>query len=104
MVGGAYTIEVGAAMNTLVMGIQGTEVLQDQVLSVKGNQTTSVAKNHVVTVNGDLTINVKGTYRVQVGKCLYELHPDGTIKLIGGSIAIEGSGPVQVTGNDIDLN
>jgi type VI secretion system secreted protein VgrG len=103
-VGGAYTIEVGGFMNTLVTGIQATEVMSDQTFSVKGNQTTTVGKNYVLTVDGDLTINVKGVYRVKVGKALYELHPDGTIKLIGVGIAIEGSGPVQVTGNDIDLN
>jgi type VI secretion system secreted protein VgrG len=104
MVGLAYTINVGAAMNTAVGLAQFEEVGLDQTVIVGQNQTTTIGANHTVTVAGNYTNNVTGVIKIETGKSLLQMSPDGTIKLSGLIIQIDGSTSVQVTGQHVDLN
>ena len=87
-VGLGYQVSVGGAMNTTVGLIQGEQVGM--------SKTVTVGKSYSITAGDELEITV--------GKSSFKMDKDGNITLKGVKLLIEGSGPVQVNGHDIDLN
>lgn len=95
-VGAAYSLNVGAAMNTIV-GLSNTE----QVGHTKNIQ---VGKNTTLNTGENLVLEAGKTITLKVGKSMLVMDSEGKITLIGGDITFEASGPLQITGKDIDLN
>jgi len=87
-VGGAYQVSVAGAMNTSVGLAQGEEVgLSKQ---------TMVGKTYVIEA-GD-------RFEVRVGKSTLVMTSDGTVTINGSTFAFSASGPVQISGKDVDIN
>lgn len=95
-VGAAYSLNVGAAMNTIV-GLSNTE----QVGHTKNIQ---VGKNTTLNTGENLLLEAGKSITLKVGKSMLVMDSDGKITLLGGDITFEASGPLQITGKDIDLN
>ena len=79
-VGLAYNLNVGTVMATVV-GI---------------NQITKVGKTLSITAGEELSISV--------GKASLRMTADGKISINGAEIGIEASGPMQLSGKDVDIN
>ncbi|MGF6183862.1 type VI secretion system secreted protein VgrG [Massilia sp. UYP32] len=79
-VGLAYNLNVGTIMATVV-GI---------------SQITKVGKSVSITAGEELSITV--------GLAQFKMTADGKIFINGSQIGIEASGPVQISGNDVDVN
>jgi type VI secretion system secreted protein VgrG len=79
-VGLAYNLDVGTIMATVV-GI---------------SQITRVGKTLSITAGEELSITV--------GRAQFKMTADGKIFINGSQIGIEASGPVQISGNDVDVN
>jgi type VI secretion system secreted protein VgrG len=95
-VGAAYSLNVGAAMNTIV-GLSNTE----QVGHTKNIQ---VGKNTTLNTGENLVLEAGKSITLKVGKSMLVMDSEGKITLIGSDITFEASGPLQITGKDIDLN
>lgn len=95
-VGAAYSLNVGAAMNTIV-GLSNTE----QVGHTKNIQ---VGKNTTLNTGENLIFEAGKSITLKVGKSQLVMDSEGKITLLGGDITFEASGPLQITGKDIDLN
>ncbi len=87
-VGGAYAITVGGAMNTAV-GLA---------------QFEQVGLNKTVMVGKTLSISAGDEITIECGKSLIHMDKDGNVTIKGTRFNFESSGPVQITGKDIDLN
>lgn len=87
-VGAAYSLNVGAFMNTLVAAWQKEEVGQSKT----------------VTVGKTLTFQAGDRIELVCGKSQIVMESNGHITISGASFDFGASGPVQITGNDIDLN
>ncbi|WP_255987370.1 type VI secretion system Vgr family protein [Chitinolyticbacter albus] len=87
-VGAGYAVTVGGAMNTAVGLAQFEEVGL--------NKTVMVGKTLSITAGDEITL--------QCGKSLLRMDKAGNITITGTRFEFEASGPVQITGKDIDLN
>ncbi|HAQ24610.1 MAG TPA: type VI secretion system tip protein VgrG [Pseudomonas sp.] len=94
-IGTVYSQNVGLHMNTVV-GV---------------NQTTNVGKSYNLGVGaasgGESTSEIRmdaESITLQVGKAVMVLKSDGSVLINGTQFNFEASGPVQISGNDIDLN
>ncbi|WP_339616362.1 type VI secretion system tip protein TssI/VgrG [uncultured Gilvimarinus sp.] len=95
-VGAAYSLNVGALMNTIV-GLNQTE-------QIGQSKTTKVKKNTTINTGEDLVLEAGNSITLQVGKASLVLNSNGNITLVGNEVTLEASGPMQITGSDIDLN
>lgn len=95
-VGAAYAVTVGAGHAVTVAGAMNT--------AVGLAQFEQVGLNKVVNVGANYVIEVADRFEVRVGSSSFVLNSDGTIMLSGTKILIEGSGPVQINGQDVDIN
>lgn len=87
-IGAAYQVSVGGGMNTSVGLAQGEEVgLSKQ---------TMVGKTYVIEA-GD-------RFEVRVGKSVLVMTSDGTVTINGSTFDFSASGPVQISGKDVDIN
>ena len=87
-VGAAYSLNVGAFMNTVVAAWQKEQVGQSKTVDV-GKVFTMQAGDRIELV---------------CGKSRITLNSDGHISIDGSRFDFTASGPVQITGKDIDLN
>ncbi|WP_175494978.1 type VI secretion system tip protein VgrG [Xenorhabdus mauleonii] len=87
-VGLAYALTVGGAMNTAV------------VL----NQSEQVGAHKSVTVKNTLSITAGDVIELKCGASTLRMDSSGKITIKGTEFKFEASGPVQITGKDIDLN
>ncbi|QIO10374.1 type VI secretion system tip protein VgrG [Acinetobacter lanii] len=95
-VGAAYAVTVGAGHAVTVAGAMNTAVGLAQFEQV------GLAKN--ISVGKTFTIDVADKFELRVGASTLVLKSDGSITISGKEILIDGSGPVQINGKDIDLN
>ena len=95
-VGAAYAVTVGAGHAVTVGGAMNTAVGLAQFEQV------GLAKN--ISVGKTFTIDVADKFELRVGASSLILKADGSITISGKEILIDGSGPVQINGKDIDLN
>lgn len=87
-VGGAYTVTVAGATNTAV-GLASAE-------EVGLSKTTAVGKTYTITAGDRIEL--------RTGSASLILESNGNITLSGVQVLIEGSGPVQINGKDVDIN
>ncbi|CDG19895.1 VgrG [Xenorhabdus poinarii G6] len=87
-VGLAHTLTVGGAMNT----------------AVALSQSEQVGVHKSVIVGNTLSIKAGDVIELQCGASTLRMDSSGKITLIGTEFKFEASGPVQITGKDIDLN
>ena len=87
-IGGAYTVTVAGAINTAA-GLASAE-------EVGLSKTTMVGKTY--------TISAGDRIELKTGSASLILESNGHITLSGTQVLIEGSGPVQINGKDVDIN
>jgi type VI secretion system secreted protein VgrG len=85
----------------------GTTVLHDKTTTVKNDDTQTVESNRTITVNGTHTETIKKDTKIteaatqielKVGASTLLMKSDGSIKLEGVSVAIEGKAKVAIHG------
>ncbi|MCE3602763.1 type VI secretion system tip protein VgrG [Massilia sp. P8910] len=79
-VGLGYSLNVGMIMSTIV-GV---------------NQSTQVGQKISITAGDELSITV--------GKSSFIMKADGSVTIKGSKFNFEATGPVQITGKDVDIN
>ncbi|CBJ79453.1 Rhs element Vgr protein (fragment) [Xenorhabdus bovienii str. Jollieti] len=84
----AHTLTVGGVMNT----------------AVALSQSEQVGVHKSVIVGNTLSIKAGDVIELQCGASTLRMDSSGKITLIGTEFKFEASGPVQITGKDIDLN
>ncbi|WP_175709175.1 type VI secretion system Vgr family protein [Burkholderia ambifaria] len=87
-VGGGYQVTVVGAVNTSA-GLASAE-------EVGLSKTSMVGQSY--------TIKAGKVFEVTVGKSTFRMDEDGNITLKGVKLLIEGSGPVEINGKDVDVN
>ncbi|SEJ57528.1 MULTISPECIES: type VI secretion system Vgr family protein [unclassified Variovorax] len=87
-IGLGYQVTVGAAMNTTVALMQ----------------TEQVGQSKRVNVGKTLTLQAGERIELVCGKSSLVMTSEGVVTINGSSFDFSASGPVQVTGKDIDLN
>ncbi|WP_443089513.1 type VI secretion system Vgr family protein [Xenorhabdus sp. Sc-CR9] len=87
-VGLGYALTVGAAMNT----------------AVALSQSEQVGVHKSVIVGNTLSIKAGDVIELQCGASTLRMDSSGKITIQGTEFKFEASGPVQITGKDIDLN
>jgi type VI secretion system secreted protein VgrG len=87
-IGAAYQVSVGAGMNTTVALAQGEEV--------------GLSKN--VIVGKKFYIQAGDEFEIVVGKSSLVMKSDGTVLINGTQFNFSASGPVQISGKDVDVN
>ncbi|NQE49018.1 type VI secretion protein VgrG [Herbaspirillum rubrisubalbicans] len=87
-VGAGYAVSVGGAMNTAV----GLAQLEEVGL----NKSVMVGKTFNITAGDE--------FKITVGKSTMVMKSDGTVLINGTKFNFEASGPVQISGKDVDVN
>ena len=87
-IGAVYQTSVGAAMNTTV-GL---------------GQAEEVGLSKTVVVGNTFSITAGDEFSITVGKATLVMKSDGTIVINGTQFNFEASGPVQISGKDVDIN
>jgi type VI secretion system secreted protein VgrG len=87
-IGGAYTVTVAGAVNTAA-GLASAE-------EVGLSKATMVGKTYTLTAGDRIEL--------KTGSASLVLESNGHITLSGTQVLIEGSGPVQINGKDVDIN
>lgn len=87
-IGGAYQTTVAAAMNT----------------SVGLMQAEQVGLSKTVTVGKKISFSAGEEFRIEVGASVLVMKSDGTVTINGKAFNFEASGPVQISGKDVDIN
>ncbi|KVE85542.1 type VI secretion system tip protein VgrG [Burkholderia cepacia] len=87
-VGGGYQVTVAGAVNTTA-GLASAE-------EVGLSKTSMVGQSY--------TIKAGKVFEVTVGKSTFRMDEDGNITLKGVKLLIEGSGPIEINGKDVDVN
>jgi type VI secretion system secreted protein VgrG len=87
-IGAAYQLSVGAGMNTTVALAQGEEV--------------GLSKN--VFVGKKFYVQAGDELEIVVGKSSLVMKADGSVFINGSQFNFSATGPVQISGKDIDLN
>jgi len=103
-IGVTRTEQVGMFKNTTVGHTQVTTV-QDTQKNIIGNERHSeVGKIDTQKVGEHLNVLVGNTYSLTVGKSSITLHKDGTIRLRGTRIELDGQNSIRANSAIIDLN
>ena len=103
-VGLGYSINVGGAMNTAVALAQLEEVGLMKSITVGQDFSTTVGKNYSAKVGASYTLEATDDITLKVGKSTLVMKADGTVLINGATFDFSASGPVQISGKDIDLN
>ncbi|HGN0192253.1 TPA: type VI secretion system Vgr family protein, partial [Proteus mirabilis] len=107
-------------MNTRVLHDRTTHVLHDHVeviennqqMQVKGARTETIDKDNSetvgqhkkITVDKTLSINVGEVIELRCGASVLRMDNGGHVTINGQEFKFEATGPVKITGKDIDLN
>ena len=107
-------------MNTRVLHDRTTHVLHDHVeviennqqMQVKGARTETIDKNNSetvgqhkkITVGKTLSINVGEVIELRCGASVLRMDNGGHVTINGQEFKFEATGPVQITGKDVDIN
>ncbi len=87
-VGAGYQLSVGAAMNTTVGLMQAEQVGQSKS----------------TTVGGSYSITAAEELRITVGQSSLVMKADGSVLINGTRFDFSASGPVAISGKDVDIN
>ncbi|MEX9871596.1 type VI secretion system Vgr family protein [Providencia huaxiensis] len=107
-------------MNTKVLNNRTTHVLHDhvevidnnQAMLVKGNRTENIDQDNTetvgqhkrITVGNTLSINVGDVIELRCGASVLRMDSGGHVTINGTEFKFNASGPVQITGKDVDIN
>lgn len=95
-VGLGKMVNVGAAYNLNVGGLMATVV--------GAQRSDATAMNHGVTVGKSFTLSAGDVIELRCGASVLRMDSSGKVTIQGTEFLFEASGPVQISGNDIDLN
>ncbi len=95
-VGLGKMVNVGAAYNLNVGGLMATVV--------GAQRSDATALNHGVTVGKSFTLSAGDVIELRCGASVLRMDSSGKVTIQGTEFLFEASGPVQISGNDIDLN
>ena len=95
-VGLAKMTNVGAGYSINVAGFTSI------VTGAKRNDTT--AQTHEMSAGKDFTIQAGDVIELKVGKSVLRMDKSGKVTIQGTEFVFEATGPVQITGKDVDLN
>lgn len=103
-----------------VQNNQKLEVTKDREKNVGGNQTTKVTGKDTETVTEDQNVTVKKSYKLDVaddtkiisgksielicGPCSIKMEQSGTVTITGLKFNFTANGPVEIKGEDVDIN
>jgi type VI secretion system secreted protein VgrG len=104
IIGAAQEITVGAAQVLNVGDTQSVSVGSDMSEDIGGAQSNAVAKGRTTTVGDDdglkvgksLVIDAGDSITIKTGSASITMHKDGTIRIKGKDITIEGSGKINL--------
>lgn len=107
-------------MNTVVLNNRTTHVLnshaeiidKNQEMVVKGNRTETINENNTesvgqhkkISVGNTLAIDAGDALELRCGACVLRMDSAGHITINGTEFSFEASGPVQISGKDVDIN
>ena len=94
-VGRNESVNVGADRTHGVNNNETISIGKNQSTSVGENQTTTVAKNISVTAGKTISIDAGDEITISTGKATIQMKKDGTIKIKGKDITVEGSGKIN---------
>ncbi len=83
---------------------QTIEVKEDRKETIEGNNSEEVGKHKSVKVANSLSVDVGDVIELKCGLSVLRMDSSGHVTINGTEFKFEASGPVQITGNDIDLN
>ena len=95
--GTSQTNTIGTDQTTSVGGSQTNSITSDQSDTVGGGRTTSVTNDDSLTVGKTITINAGDQIIITTGDASILMKKDGSIKISGKDIIINGSGEMDVT-------
>ncbi|MEQ5261383.1 bacteriophage T4 gp5 trimerisation domain-containing protein, partial [Morganella morganii] len=97
---------------THVLNSHAEIIDKNQEMQVKGNRTETIKENNTETVGQHKKISVGNTLAIDAGDALelrcgasvLRMDSAGHITINGTEFSFEASGPVQITGKDVDIN
>jgi type VI secretion system secreted protein VgrG len=95
-IGLAKALTVGLGYQTTVGGLMNTTVGLSQTAQVLMSKSTDVGRKYEIKAGEELSITV--------GKASLVLKADGTVLINGTRFNFDSSGPVQISGKDVDIN
>ena len=103
-------LTVNKDRTTHILGNDKETVDKDQTLAVSGNRTESVDKDETISIAGKETIDVGKTFSLTAadsitfttGDASITMKKDGTIKIEGKNITVNGTASVKIGGTKID--
>ena len=81
-----------------------TVVENCETTHVGHNRTESVGHNETLTVGQHISVTAGDSITLTVGASVLEMKKDGTVTINGTRFFFEATGPVQITGKDVDIN
>jgi type VI secretion system secreted protein VgrG len=98
--------------STLVKANHSERIEKDQSMTVLGQRTAVIGENNSETVGQHKTVAVGNTLSVTAGdvielRCgasVLRMDSAGRVTINGTAFSFEASGPVQITGKDVDIN
>lgn len=103
-----------------VQNNQKLEVTKDREKNIGGNQTTTITGKDTETVTEDQNVTVKKSYKLDVaddtkiisgksielicGPCSIKMEQSGTVTITGLKFNFTANGPVEIKGEDVDIN
>ncbi|EEM8095968.1 type VI secretion system tip protein VgrG [Salmonella enterica] len=103
-----------------VQNNQKLEVTKNREKNIGGNQTTTITGKDTETVTEDQNVTVKKSYKLDVtddtkiisgksielicGPCSIKMEQSGTVTITGLKFNFTANGPVEIKGEDVDIN
>ena len=84
----------------------------DQTVTITGKDTETVVEDQSITIQKSYTLNVNDDTKIISGKsielicgpCSIKMEQSGTVTIAGLKFNFTASGPVEITGKDVDIN
>ena len=95
-IGLAKMLTIGGLYQTTVVGAMNTTVAMLQAEQVGLSKSTKVGNTYSITAGDE--------FEIKVGKATFVMKSDGTITINGSTFKFEATGPVQISGKDVDIN
>lgn len=87
---------IGSDQSTDVGANQSTTIGSDQSTTVGANRTISVAEDNALAVGKKISITAGDEILIKTGSASILMKKDGTIRIMGKDITVEGSGKINV--------
>lgn len=111
-INGSRTEEVAKDESIAIAGGRTETVGKGEGITVTGGRTVSIGKDDSLTVGKNLIIKAADSISITTGSASIVMKKDGTIKIMGKDITIDGSGKINVkassnvvvTGSKVGIN